>query len=99
MFVNYKQHVIVEYYYPKRLQSCKKKRERNAQLIPFLRVGLVVKSVELKDLSNDTIKGAPSQLMNAKAIIYYYKSVVIDGDEDEDEDEDDDDEEEVEENK
>ena len=72
-----------------------KKRERNAQLIPFLRVGLAVKLVELKDLSNDIIKGAPSQLMNTKAIIYYYKSIVIDGDEDED----DDDEEEVEENK
>ena len=69
--------------------------------IPFLRVGLVVKLVELKDLSNDTIKRAPSQLMNTKAITYYDKSVVIDGDEDEDDDDDDDDddEEEVEENK
>lgn len=54
--------------------------------IPFLRVGLVVKLAELKDLFNDTIKRAPSQLMNTKAITYYDKSVVIDGDEDEDDD-------------
>lgn len=68
------------------MNHAKRKEKGMLNWIPFLRVGLVVKLAELKDLSNDTIKRAPSQLMNTKAITYYDKSVVIDGDEDEDDD-------------